>query len=167
MKKGFSLVEVMIVVAIIGILSAIAVPNFQRYQRKARQKEALANLQAVYSGEKNYLAEYNSYAANLLAIGWAPDGNLRYNVGFAATTVWESANDPNMGMYGGLISNADGLCGSGIAGISCTASGEALTAGDATATAFTAQAVGNAGGPVLDTWTIDRTKTLLNTQDGL
>jgi type IV pilus assembly protein PilA len=45
--QGFYLIELMIVVAIIGILAAIAIPNFLQYQMKSRQSEAKTNLQAI------------------------------------------------------------------------------------------------------------------------
>ena len=60
--KGFTLIELMIVVAIIGILAAIAIPNFLRYQAKSKQTEAKANLGAIFTSEVSYKAEKDTYA---------------------------------------------------------------------------------------------------------
>ena len=60
-KKGFTLIELMIVVAIIGILAAIAIPNFLRFQAKSKQSEAKTNLGAIYTGQSSYFGERNSY----------------------------------------------------------------------------------------------------------
>jgi len=49
-KKGFTLIELMIVVAIIGILAAIAIPNFLKFQAKSKQSEAKSNLGAIFTG---------------------------------------------------------------------------------------------------------------------
>ena len=46
-KRGFTLIELMIVVAIIGILAAIAIPNFIKFQAKSKQSEAKTNLKAI------------------------------------------------------------------------------------------------------------------------
>ena len=56
-KKGFTLIELMIVVAIIGILAAIAIPNFLRFQAKSKQSEAKTNLGGIFTAEIAYFGE--------------------------------------------------------------------------------------------------------------
>ena len=72
-QKGFTLIELMIVVAIIGILAAIAIPNFLRYQAKSRQSEAKTNLGAVFVAETSYFGEQSRYGS-FQEIGYALAG---------------------------------------------------------------------------------------------
>jgi prepilin-type N-terminal cleavage/methylation domain-containing protein len=77
-KKGFTLIELMIVVAIIGILAAIAIPNFMNYQCKARQSEAKSNLGAIRVAQETYMAENNTYAADIASLSWETKGETEY-----------------------------------------------------------------------------------------
>ena len=77
-KKGFTLIELMIVVAIIGILAAIAIPNFLKFQAKSKQSEAKTNLGAIYTGQIAYYGEANSYG-DFPLINWSPSGTPRYH----------------------------------------------------------------------------------------
>lgn len=72
-ESGFTLVELMIVVAIIGILAAIAIPNYQKYQAKSRSTEGKMYLASLYTAQKSYAVEYSSYSGCLQATGFAPE----------------------------------------------------------------------------------------------
>ncbi len=61
-KEGFTLIELMIVVAIIGILAAIAIPNFLRYQLKSKTAEAKTNLGGIKTSQASYRAENDFFA---------------------------------------------------------------------------------------------------------
>ena len=68
-QGGFTLIELMIVVAIIGILAAIAIPNFLQYQMKSRQSEAKTNLQAIKTSEISFQAERGCYIGVTAEVG--------------------------------------------------------------------------------------------------
>jgi len=77
-RKGFTLIELMIVVAIIGILAAIAIPQYQNYIVKSRQVEATQTLAAVYTNELAYFGINNSYGGSEAAIELIIDGTRLY-----------------------------------------------------------------------------------------
>ncbi|BCS94650.1 hypothetical protein DSLASN_02820 [Desulfoluna limicola] len=76
---GFTLIELMIVVAIIGLLAAIAIPNFLNYQCKARQSEAKFSLGIILTSQESYLAEYDTYASSLVSISFTTKSNADYS----------------------------------------------------------------------------------------
>jgi type IV pilus assembly protein PilA len=76
--KGFTLIELMIVVAIIGILAAIAIPNFIKFQARAKQSEAKANMKAMFTAEKAYFQEKDRYSSLVGEVGFSPERNNRY-----------------------------------------------------------------------------------------
>src|SRR5262249_34668071 len=68
----------MIVVAIIGILAAIAIPNFMRFQAKSKQSEAKTNLKAIFTGQRSFFGERDAYSPVAANIGFAPERGNRY-----------------------------------------------------------------------------------------
>jgi type IV pilus assembly protein PilA len=98
-QDGFTLVELMVVVAIIGLLSAVAIPNFQKYQARSKTSEAKLQLSAIYTAQASFYSDYNIYAKCLRYMGYDPseESNSRYYTtgfsGFAAidATAYSSA----------------------------------------------------------------------------
>ncbi len=60
-KRGFTLAELLIVVAIIGVLVAISIPIFSRQLEKSRDAVSVANIRSAYAEAMNYALEYNGY----------------------------------------------------------------------------------------------------------
>lgn len=93
MKKGFSLIELMIVVAIMAFLAMVSVPGFMRFLAKAKRSEAYMHLHSIYASQKAHWAEHGRYSTRLSGpggVGWKPEGyaggganeNFNYTYGF-------------------------------------------------------------------------------------
>lgn len=68
-QKGFSLIELLIVVSIILIIAAIAIPNLLRSRIAANEASAVGSLRALNTSEVTYNTTYNSYTCSLTALG--------------------------------------------------------------------------------------------------
>jgi type IV pilus assembly protein PilA len=95
-SRGFTLVELMIVVAIIGILASVAVPNFIKFQARTKQSEAKTQLKALFIAERAFFAENDTYSAKVHALGFAPDRGNRYAYA-AGTGGYESRSGATLG----------------------------------------------------------------------
>lgn len=67
---GFTLIEVMIVVAIIGIIAAIAVPNYSNYITDARRTDAISFLSEAAGEQVRYFSDNNQYATSMEELGY-------------------------------------------------------------------------------------------------
>lgn len=166
-EGGFSLIELMISLAIIGILATIAIPRFIVYRERAFQAEVKSNLVALRASEISFFSENNKgYTDDLSQVAWRPEGTPRYLYGFvsdgfpAASGVNDTAelaattnvgySTVSMVLFPGVPLTHTDLPASSVV----------------TPNGFTAAAVGNVDDdPSLDEWTIDQNAVILHVFD--
>ncbi|WP_412473989.1 type IV pilin protein [Halobacteriovorax sp. YZS-1-1] len=148
-SKGFTLVELMVVVAIIGILSAVAIPNFKKYQAKTKTSEAKLQLASIYSAMAALQTDYDSFGSCLGDAGYvspngtwdgpaaAGTGNNYYSLGFSTPTT-----TPN-----GIVTANGGVCSNNEYGVGAakTVGGKRTQVSELSSVTFTAGDLGGDG----------------------
>ena len=78
--RGFSLVELMVVVTLIAIVSTLAIPSYRGFVARARQKEGMNHLARYFQAAQSAQAQYGFYPGNLVLTGFMAEGMLGYRV---------------------------------------------------------------------------------------
>ncbi|MBW2245257.1 MAG: prepilin-type N-terminal cleavage/methylation domain-containing protein [Deltaproteobacteria bacterium] len=105
-ERGFTLIELMIVVAIVGILASVAMPAFSRYQNRSKSAEAKVNLSALRVAEESYFnehgvflpanpqpalipgarpMEFDATSSGYALLGWVPNGRVYFSYAVIVT----------------------------------------------------------------------------------
>lgn len=184
-REGFTLVELMVVIAIVGVIAAIAVPQYIKFSARARQTEAKVQLSVVHTAMQTFFAQHSTYSICMERFGFEVTNTRRYYaVGFNLVAPADCGPDGgvscdyyNFNLDGSGRDQCALAIGSGafaantawsnnaaitdpIGNLKCSAGGADCTVSKE---AFTAGAVGSISrDPVLDGWSINQSKYLVN-----
>lgn len=157
-NKAFTLIELMIVIAIIAFLATISIPQYFKYQAKAKQAEVAMNLASLHLAQQAYFAEHGEYTTVLSGeggLGWKPEGykgggkgeSFYYTYGFNVPGAAEGVH-----YFTGKLE----------------APVSALGASSADKTTFVAKAAGDIMGKGrVDVWRVNESRRIDHEQDGV
>jgi len=184
-KKAFSLVEILVTVALIAIVASIGTIKFQSFVRQGKVTEAKLSLAQVYLKQKTFHLNKRFYHANLKCIRLNLEGEYVYNIGFASTDTAKFTttyldnkgyssnqecykpdnNKSSQTICGNTFSSGSKKCAikaSGRYNLPCGATGQGALAEDT----FEALACADLGGSQKDIWIINQRKQTLHHKDG-
>jgi prepilin-type N-terminal cleavage/methylation domain-containing protein len=146
-SKAFTIIELMIVVAIIAFLATISVPKYFNYYAKAKQSEVVVNLASLHTAQTAYWAEHGEYTTDMQKLGWKPSNGHYYTYGFNVSGAQEGVN-----FFTGKLQAPK------------KALGQTYTGKEG----FVAKAVADISGKnKMDVWQIDQDRKLENIEKGL
>lgn len=179
-SKGFTLVELLIVVAIIGVLSTLGIPTFRKMVQKAKKSEAKVALGGLYTAETAFFSEYGVYGSFLDKIGFELSGNGggTYTIGFPETDCKGAAIMPTKAGAPNLDTTYPTYFTATYAGIYPAQSREPgaclLSTRTDDGTNFVATATGTISPTAnqatlaeLDQWSVNANRNLVNVVDGV
>ena len=172
-QKGFSLIELMMVVVIIGVLAGVGIPQYQKFQMRARQSEVKSLLSSMYTSQKAFFAEWNQFYGDFNAVAYGLNGNLGYRVSFGSSNVNGPATHPNTTYRNAApaVVNSTAFCSlatNGCNDLQAKAAGIDTVGVNTTLTTFRFGGAANLDDdPANDTWSIDHNKTFTQSTDDI
>jgi type IV pilus assembly protein PilE len=85
--QGFTLIELMIVIVIIGVLASIGVPQYQDYVQKSRRSEATRTLMQIAALQEQFFMDNRSYTSNFTNLNFPVAGTVTTESGYYAITI--------------------------------------------------------------------------------
>ena len=112
LQQGFTLIELMIVVVVVGVLAAIALPAYQSYVERARRADAKSSILSVQLAQEKWRANNIAYTSSLLDLGYPAANNVPSIDGFYTIDVADGATATNYTVTADPVGpQADDDCG--------------------------------------------------------
>ena len=86
-QAGFTLIELMIVVAIVGIISAVAFPSYTSYMKKSRRADAKVSLTKMADAQERWYLQNSTYTSNVANVGGATSADGNYTMAITSADV--------------------------------------------------------------------------------